>query len=170
MLLCEFLLKISKALKFYPIRTIFALSVFATWVSVFTQCDHLSFWISDELISEVQDEGRRIRRRRKLYPTSPPHQQTDAAMQMLPSTNSWSSPLTAGSFSRDLLQVQCSGGFSPPRSISPGSLSPTRSREPTFTVKQVVSLCERLWKEREEKLREEYNQVLSDRLAGTYVS
>ena len=126
------------------------------------------FLISDELISEVQDEGRRIRRRRKLCPTSPSHQPTDAAMQALPSSNSWSSPLTAGSFSRDLLQVQCSGGFSPPRSVSPGSLSPTRSREPTFTVKQVVSLCERLWKEREEKLREEYNQVLSDRLAGTY--
>ena len=30
MLHCEILLKISKALKFYPIKTIFALSAFAT--------------------------------------------------------------------------------------------------------------------------------------------
>ena len=36
MLLCEILLKISKALKFYPIKTVFALFVFAAWVSVFT--------------------------------------------------------------------------------------------------------------------------------------
>ena len=33
MLLCKILLKISKELKFYHLKTIFALFVFATWVS-----------------------------------------------------------------------------------------------------------------------------------------
>ena len=33
MLLCKILLKISKELKFYRLKTIFALFVFATWVS-----------------------------------------------------------------------------------------------------------------------------------------
>ena len=34
---CEILLKNSKALKFYFIKTIFPFFVFATWVSVFTE-------------------------------------------------------------------------------------------------------------------------------------
>ena len=41
MLLCEILLKISKALKFYPIKTNFALFVFGTWVPVSTEHAHL---------------------------------------------------------------------------------------------------------------------------------
>lgn len=58
-------------------------------------------------------------------------------------------------------------GQSPPReSMSPGSMSPCREKETSLTVKQVVSLCERLWKEREGKLREEYDKVLNDRLSG----
>ncbi len=38
--------------------------------------------------------------------------------------------------------------------------------QPLFTAKQVILLCERLWKEREEKLKEEYDQVLHERLSG----
>lgn len=125
----------------------------------------------DNLTSDVHDEWRRIRRRRKLCPPSPPsHFSSDTSLQTSQVFNTWSSPLTAVSTNRDLLHVQCSGGFSPPRALSPGSLSPTRGKEPTFTIKQVVSLCERLWKEREEKLREEYNQVLTNRLAEQYDS
>ena len=37
MFLCEILLKISKVLKFYPIKTIFTLFIFPKWVSVFTE-------------------------------------------------------------------------------------------------------------------------------------
>lgn len=52
-----------------------------------------------------------------------------------------------------------------------GSMSPPRGKDqPTLSVKQVMLLCERLWKEREEKLREEYDHVLNDRLSGELFS
>ena len=51
--------------------------------------------------------------------------------------------------------------MSPPR-------SPTGRDSPSLKVKQVVLLCERLWKEREEKLRDEYDQVLNEKLAGNF--
>ena len=54
----------------------------------------------------------------------------------------------------------CSSSMSPPRTTT------ERSEQTTLNVKQVVSLCERLWKEREDKLREEYDKVLNDRLSG----
>ena len=46
--------------------------------------------------------------------------------------------------------------------------SKSGKEQPMFTAKQVVMVCERLWKEREEKLREEYDQVLHDRLSGRF--
>ena len=51
-------------------------------------------------------------------------------------------------------------------SNSSSTVAGSSKKQPTFTMKQVVLLCERLWKEREEKLREEYNQVLNARLSG----
>ena len=50
--------------------------------------------------------------------------------------------------------------------MSPPRTTTERSEQTTLNVKQVVSLCERLWKEREDKLREEYDKVLNDRLSG----
>lgn len=44
--------------------------------------------------------------------------------------------------------------------------SKSSKEQPMFTAKQVVMVCERLWKEREDKLREEYDQVLHERLSG----
>ncbi len=44
----------------------------------------------------------------------------------------------------------------------------TPKDQPMFTAKQVILLCERLWKEREEKLKAEYDQVLHERLLGLY--
>ena len=53
------------------------------------------------------------------------------------------------------------------QSACTGEVCPKTSKEqPMFTAKQVVMLCERLWKEREEKLREDYDQVLHERLSG----
>lgn len=118
----------------------------------------------DELTKNVQDEWRRFQRRRKLVcPASPPNYPTNLQ-------SAFSSPSTPSS------SFLNSGFWSPPRgSMSPCSISmsPPRSehREGTsLTVKQVVSLCERLWKEREEKLREEYDKVLNDRLSEQYDS
>ena len=129
----------------------------------------LILFLLDELALSVQEEWRRLQRRRKLMagPPSPPNSNTENIQSMFASTSSsnfsWSSPQTS-------MQL---GDQSPPRagSMSPpqsGSSSPSRSTkdQPGLTVKQVVILCERLWKEREEKLREEYDQVLNERLSG----
>ena len=43
----------------------------------------------------------------------------------------------------------------------------SRTKEPAiFTLKQVKMIIERLWKEREQHIREEYEKVLSEKLAG----
>lgn len=49
---------------------------------------------------------------------------------------------------------------------SPGAVSPTRREQPLFTLKQVGMLCERLLKEREDKVREEYEEIMTSKLAG----
>ncbi|KAB5517037.1 hypothetical protein PHYPO_G00184870 [Pangasianodon hypophthalmus] len=49
-----------------------------------------------------------------------------------------------------------------------GSLSPTKREQPLFSLKQVGLICERLLKEREEKVREEYEETLTSKLAEQY--
>ncbi|KAG7253172.1 hypothetical protein CRUP_024383 [Coryphaenoides rupestris] len=48
------------------------------------------------------------------------------------------------------------------------SASPTRREQPLFSLRQVGMICERLLKEREEKIREEYNEILTSKLAEQY--
>ncbi|XP_067272729.1 akirin-2 [Pseudorasbora parva] len=49
-----------------------------------------------------------------------------------------------------------------------GSASPSRREQPLFTLKQVGMICERLLKEREDKVREEYDEILTAKLAEQY--
>ncbi|MCI4395638.1 hypothetical protein PGIGA_G00194280 [Pangasianodon gigas] len=53
-------------------------------------------------------------------------------------------------------------------SVCVGSLSPTKREQPLFSLKQVGLICERLLKEREEKVREEYEETLTSKLAEQY--
>lgn len=67
--------------------------------------------------------------------------------------------------------------FSPPWQIlviphtgtSSGANSPSKKEQPLFTLRQVGMICERLLKEREEKIREEYDEILTSKLAGMLV-
>uniref|UniRef100_A0A8C6X768 Akirin-2 n=1 Tax=Naja naja TaxID=35670 RepID=A0A8C6X768_NAJNA len=43
---------------------------------------------------------------------------------------------------------------------------PLKKEQPLFTLRQVGMICERLLKEREEKIREEYEEILTTKLAG----
>ena len=47
-----------------------------------------------------------------------------------------------------------------------GTSSPLKKEQPLFTLRQVGMICERLLKEREEKVREEYEEILNTKLAG----
>lgn len=49
---------------------------------------------------------------------------------------------------------------------SSGAASPTRKEQPLFSLRQVGMICERLLKEREDKIREEYDEILTTKLAG----
>lgn len=46
--------------------------------------------------------------------------------------------------------------------------SPLRKEQPLFTLRQVGMICERLLKEREDKVREEYEEILTTKLAEQY--
>uniref|UniRef100_A0AAQ4Q3K9 Akirin 1 n=1 Tax=Gasterosteus aculeatus aculeatus TaxID=481459 RepID=A0AAQ4Q3K9_GASAC len=62
----------------------------------------------------------------------------------------------------------CSSSDSP--SPTPSSPGASRKDQPSFTLKQVSYLCERLLKDHEEKIREEYEQILNTKLAEQYES
>lgn len=49
-----------------------------------------------------------------------------------------------------------------------GGVSPTRKEQPLFTLRQVGMICERLLKEREDKVREEYEETMTSKLAEQY--
>uniref|UniRef100_A0A672GIK5 Akirin-2 n=1 Tax=Salarias fasciatus TaxID=181472 RepID=A0A672GIK5_SALFA len=46
--------------------------------------------------------------------------------------------------------------------------SPVRKEQPLFSLRQVGMICERLLKEREDKIREEYDEILTTKLAEQY--
>ncbi|VDQ12421.1 unnamed protein product [Trichobilharzia regenti] len=62
------------------------------------------------------------------------------------------------------------GTTSVPSSQSPSQSVRNLDSVPIFTLPQVTALCERLMKEREDELREEYDDILSCKLAGENIS
>ncbi|VDN97532.1 unnamed protein product [Rodentolepis nana] len=75
-----------------------------------------------------------------------------------------------GSYSPRLLDIPDSPqrAQSPPSSPSPKPLC--QDDVPLFTIRQVTALCHNLIREREEKLREEYDTILSGKLAEQYTA
>ncbi|KAM9778448.1 akirin-2 [Syngnathus typhle] len=65
----------------------------------------------------------------------------------------------------DLLNVPSAS--SPSGSCS-GASSPTKKEQPLFSLRQVGMICERLLKEREDNIREEYDEILTTKLAEQY--
>ena len=57
---------------------------------------------------------------------------------------------------------------SPTASSFFNALSPSKKDTPLFTFKQVSLVCERMLKEREEQIRQEYDKVLTCKLAGKH--
>ncbi|XP_050307613.1 akirin [Anthonomus grandis grandis] len=49
-----------------------------------------------------------------------------------------------------------------------GDMSPSHLDKPVFTFKQVGMICEKMLRERESEIREEYDNVLSTKLAEQY--
>jgi len=128
----------------------------------------------EELESYLMSEIHLLRRRRLL---SNRQSEVDACFggRLSPSSNSdsdsehhmdSSAPMTIAAHGGFLQNASI---FRSPQQTQIGSSSPiAHSERPLFTFKQVRMICERLMKEQEVRLREEYEQVLSARLAEQY--
>lgn len=107
-------------------------------------------YTSEQIAASISMEIKKMQRRRQLqYPGSgsPTHPSMD-----MPSS---------------------SGRDSPPSAVSPSSslynaLSPNKRDVPLFTFRQVSMICERMVKDREDQIREEYNSVLTNKIAEQY--
>ncbi|XP_068180659.1 akirin-1 [Antennarius striatus] len=96
----------------------------------------------EQIFQNLRQEYSRIQRRRQLEGA---FNQTEAG-----NSSEASSPSTSNA-----------------PSSPPGA---SRKDQPSFTLKQVSYLCERLLKDHEEKIREEYEQILNTKLAEQYES
>lgn len=99
---------------------------------------------TEQILHNIKQEYKRLQKRRHL----------DSIYQHVDSC----SPL-------DLQNIH-SGSSLP--GTSSGASSPTRREQPLFSLRQVGMICERLLKEREDKIREEYDEILTTKLAEQY--
>uniref|UniRef100_A0A3P9HUN5 Akirin-2 n=1 Tax=Oryzias latipes TaxID=8090 RepID=A0A3P9HUN5_ORYLA len=99
---------------------------------------------AEQILHNIKQEYKRLQKRRHLDST---FLQSDGCCPV------------------DLQSSQCG-------SPSPGSSSaaspPSRKEQPLFSLRQVGMICERLLKEREDKIREEYDETLTTKLAEQY--
>ncbi|XP_005109687.1 akirin-2 [Aplysia californica] len=117
----------------------------------------------EEIAARIGSELKRMQRRRQLfYPTSssPP-----------PSVNAISIDRQSPPPSQDILAHNAISVDSFPSSSphsSTGTCSPKQRDVPLFTFKQVTMICERMCQEQEEKIRENYDKVLNNKLSEQY--
>uniref|UniRef100_A0A8C1QPH8 Akirin 1 n=1 Tax=Cyprinus carpio TaxID=7962 RepID=A0A8C1QPH8_CYPCA len=107
--------------------------------------DCLTLTPTEQIFQNIRQEYNRYQRRRQLegaFNQTEPCSSTDIQSSS-PALTSPSSPTGASSLKKD---------------------------QPLFTLRQVGYLCERLIKDHEEKMREEYEQILNTKLAEQYES
>ncbi|RUS85956.1 hypothetical protein EGW08_006285 [Elysia chlorotica] len=117
----------------------------------------------EEIAARIGSELKRIQRRKQLvYPSSlsPPLTTCAALGRQSPPINS------------DLLASVASASASDfPSSSQPsssGMSSPKQKDVPLFTFKQVAMICERMVRDHEDKIREQYDKVLNNKLSEEY--
>ncbi|CAG2103659.1 unnamed protein product [Medioppia subpectinata] len=116
---------------------------------------------SEEIAVSIREEMRRLYNRKKLHashtssPTSTSNESSYAGHPPSPtsSQDGFSSP------SHESQAVSAT---------SIGLLSPSRRDAPLFTFRQVGLICERVLKERETQIRQQYDDVLNTKLAEQY--
>ncbi|XP_060790555.1 akirin-2-like [Neoarius graeffei] len=102
---------------------------------------------TEQILHNIKQEYKRMQKRKHLDGS---FQQPEACSAFM--SQSHASLLSGSSF----------------QETSSGAVSPTRREQPLFTLKQVGMLCERLLKEREDKVREEYEEIMTSKLAEQY--
>ena len=125
----------------------------ACWLSSLLQLRSHS--IPDQIAAQISAEIKRMHRRKQLhYPMSPSCSPPHSGSSTPPH------PSQTHINASELVSPSCSSAalFNP--------LSPNKRDIPLFTLKQVGLVCERMLKEREAEIREEYDKVLNNKLAG----
>jgi hypothetical protein len=117
---------------------------------------------AEDIAANIKEEMRRLHHRKQLHLAS---SGTPASAQPL-ALNLPASP--SGSISPERCSSPNDSTSGASGSASHGLLSPTRREQPLFTFKQVGLICERLMRERESEIREEYDRVLGTKLAEQY--
>uniref|UniRef100_A0A3Q3D0G8 Akirin-2 n=2 Tax=Haplochromini TaxID=319058 RepID=A0A3Q3D0G8_HAPBU len=102
---------------------------------------------AEQILNSIKQEYKRIQKRKHL---DGGYQQSECCYS--PESPSQSSTMNASSMA----------------GTSSGGVSPSRKEQPLFTLRQVGMICERLLKEREEKVREEYEETMTSKLAEQY--
>jgi hypothetical protein len=115
-------------------------------------------YTSEQIAANIALEIKRMQRRRQLQFQQ---QQQQSASCPSPSGSSSMLPTDSGSPSSHICSPSSSFTFFNP-------LSPNKKDVPLFSLKQVSLVCERLLKEREDQVREEYGKVLNSKLAEQY--
>ena len=120
------------------------------------------FLVSEQIAANLSMEIRRLHKRKQLqFPpgcASPPHPSQSTSV-----TDSCPSPPAMDSSCVQTHAAQCSSNS------HFNALSPHKRDIPLFTFKQVSMICERMLKERESQIREQYNSVLTCKMAGECV-
>uniref|UniRef100_A0A8C2HKR8 Akirin-2 n=1 Tax=Cyprinus carpio TaxID=7962 RepID=A0A8C2HKR8_CYPCA len=101
---------------------------------------------TEQILSNIKQEYKRMQKRRHLESS---FQQSESCCPLEPQPHA------------------CTSGTAHTSSALSAS-SPSRREQPLFTLKQVGMICERLLKECEEKVREEYDEILTTKLAEQY--
>ncbi|CAL1537484.1 unnamed protein product [Lymnaea stagnalis] len=115
----------------------------------------------EEIAERIGSELKRMQRRKQLFlprSHSPPLSTCSLLGRQSP-------PLTL----EVLTNVNSNSDFPSTSSQSAsGTCSPKQKDVPLFTFKQVTMICERMVREHEEKIRENYDKVLSNKLSEQY--
>jgi len=101
-----------------------------------------------EIANHLRDELKRLRRRRQLVGEEMPSQQR----------HSPSPPMSPSSSSTAEFMMDSS---------ETAHRKPA-TEKPVFTLKQMTMICERMCKERTDKVREEYDRILQQKLSEQY--
>lgn len=123
--------------------------------------DISSKYTSEQIAANIALELKRMQRRKQLQfgagsSSNPPSPGQPGASTSTSSTCMDNSPSSLHS------QSTSSQFFN--------ALSPNKKEAPLFTFRQVSLVCERMLKEREQQIKEEYDKVLTSKLAEQYES
>lgn len=139
-----------------------------------------------EIANYLSDELKRLRKRRQIaepYPSvrSPPASPGSPEPMMADSTAS--DRASTSGVARRHATVTAAAAVASAASTQPGPSSPQKSlnssnnlvmsksskgERPVFTLKQMTMICEKLCKERTDQVRQEYDQILQQKLSEQY--